>query len=54
MSVPTPIDGLLLTEKYKPLLAAIKALRNGAIYAGKVRFAHTLTMTILYQKGEYV
>ena len=33
------------------LISALKSLRNGMYYGGKVRFVHSLVMTILFRSG---
>ncbi|XP_052800692.1 peroxisomal membrane protein 4-like [Mya arenaria] len=45
------INKFLLSEKNKPFLAALKGLRNGAVYGTKVRFPHALVMTFLFKEG---
>lgn len=51
------IDGFLSstkTKNYRFVLAAVKGLRNGAVYGAKVRFPHALVMTFLFGKGSLV
>ncbi|KAH3888281.1 peroxisomal membrane protein 4-like [Dreissena polymorpha] len=47
----TSIERILGSEQYRPLLAIIKGLRNGAVYGTKVRFPHALVMTLLFKDG---
>jgi hypothetical protein len=38
----TSLDTFILDPRNQPLLALVKALRNGAVYGTKVRFPHAL------------
>lgn len=42
---------LLLDPSLKPLLAIVKAARNGLIYGAKVRAPHALVMVLLFRRG---
>jgi peroxisomal membrane protein 4 len=42
---------LLLDPSLQPLLAIVKAARNGAVYGAKVRFPHALVMVFLFRSG---
>ena len=56
--MPDPIDdhqetveSIILNPDLAPLLAIVKAARNGAVYGAKVRFPHALVMVFMFRSG---
>ncbi|PGH07750.1 hypothetical protein AJ80_07955 [Polytolypa hystricis UAMH7299] len=45
------LNKIALNPELKPLLAVLKAARNGAVYGAKVRFPHALVMIFLFRSG---
>ncbi len=45
------MESVLLNPDLAPLLAILKAARNGAVYGAKVRFPHALVMVCLFRSG---
>ncbi|EXJ87090.1 hypothetical protein A1O3_04048 [Capronia epimyces CBS 606.96] len=45
------VESILLNPDFAPLLAIVKAARNGAVYGAKVRFPHALVMVFLFRSG---
>ena len=46
---PPPSNGVC--PHHSCMISAIRGLRNGLYYGGKVRFAHSIVMAILFQTG---
>ncbi|XP_060066762.1 peroxisomal membrane protein 4-like [Ylistrum balloti] len=51
MALVESVNRLLASGNYQPLLSVIKGFRNGAVYGAKVRFPHSLVMTLLFKRG---
>ncbi|EHY53907.1 hypothetical protein HRR83_004549 [Exophiala dermatitidis] len=47
------VESVILNPDLAPLLAIVKAARNGAVYGAKVRFPHALVMVFLFRKGSF-
>lgn len=45
------LENIILNPDLAPLLAVLKAARNGAVYGAKVRFPHALVMVMLFRRG---
>ncbi|CAN0183641.1 peroxisomal membrane protein 4 [Lampetra fluviatilis] len=45
------LNRLLAQRRLQPALAALKGLRNGAVYGAKIRAPHALVMTFLFRTG---
>ncbi|KAJ9615461.1 hypothetical protein H2200_001536 [Cladophialophora chaetospira] len=45
------VDSIILNPDLAPLLAIVKAARNGAVYGAKVRFPHALVMVFMFRSG---
>ncbi|KAK5036435.1 hypothetical protein LTS07_002162 [Exophiala sideris] len=45
------IEQVILNPDLQPLLAIVKAARNGAVYGAKVRFPHALVMVFMFRSG---
>merc|ERR1711939_1066870 len=45
------VESIILNPDLAPLLAIVKAARNGAVYGAKVRFPHALVMIFLFRSG---
>lgn len=45
------LENIILNPDLAPLLAILKAARNGAVYGAKVRFPHALVMVMLFRRG---
>lgn len=45
------LETIILNPDLAPLLAILKAARNGAVYGAKVRFPHALVMVMLFRRG---
>ncbi|KIX98846.1 uncharacterized protein Z520_05307 [Fonsecaea multimorphosa CBS 102226] len=45
------VESIILNPDLAPLLAIVKAARNGAVYGAKVRFPHALVMVFLFRSG---
>ncbi|CAH1785331.1 unnamed protein product [Owenia fusiformis] len=45
------VNQFLASGQFKPLLAVIKGLRNGAVYGAKIRAPHAVVMTFLFKTG---
>jgi len=46
-------EAIILNPDLAPILAILKAARNGAVYGAKVRFPHALVMVVLFRKGTW-
>ena len=47
------IESIILNPDLAPLLAILKAARNGAVYGAKVRFPHALVMVMMFRSGPF-
>ncbi|KIX02907.1 uncharacterized protein Z518_08850 [Rhinocladiella mackenziei CBS 650.93] len=47
------VESIILNPDLAPLLAILKAARNGAVYGAKVRFPHALVMVFLFRSGTF-
>ncbi|KIW56756.1 hypothetical protein PV05_05391 [Exophiala xenobiotica] len=47
------VESIILNPDLAPLLAIVKAARNGAVYGAKVRFPHALVMVLLFRSGSF-
>jgi len=47
------IEPIILNPDLAPLLAIVKAARNGAVYGAKVRFPHALVMVFMFRSGSF-
>jgi len=45
------VESIILNPDLAPLLAILKAARNGAVYGAKVRFPHALVMVFMFRSG---
>ncbi|KIW65188.1 hypothetical protein PV04_07468 [Phialophora macrospora] len=45
------VESIILNPDLAPLLAIVKAARNGAVYGAKVRFPHALVMVFMFRSG---
>lgn len=45
------INDILLNPANKELLSVLKSMRNGVHYGTKIRFAHSLVMSLLYKRN---
>jgi len=45
------VHSVITDPDLQPLLAIVKAARNGAVYGAKVRFPHALVMVFLFRSG---
>lgn len=45
------INKLVSNPKNRDALQIIKSMRNGLVYGGKLRFAHTLVMQFIFKRG---
>lgn len=45
------INAFVADPKNRALLQIVKSMRNGLVYGGKLRFAHTLVMQALFKRG---
>lgn len=52
MDVQSTFRYMLSEPSYRWLLAALKGLRNGAVYGVRIRLPHALVMTFLFGKGK--
>lgn len=50
MSTADAVNRLLMSGQYNAILSVIKGFRNGAVYGAKVRFPHSLVMTLLFKR----
>ncbi|CCH46461.1 Peroxisomal membrane protein 4 [Wickerhamomyces ciferrii] len=44
------IDALIKNPAYRELFQIIKSMRNGAVYGGRLRFAHSLVIQLLFRR----
>ena len=47
------VESVILNPDLAPLLAILKAARNGAVYGAKVRFPHALVMVFMFRSGSF-
>jgi peroxisomal membrane protein 4 len=47
------VESIILNPDLAPLLAIVKAARNGAVYGAKVRFPHALVMVFIFRSGTF-
>jgi len=47
------VNQIIKDPDLAPLLAVVKAARNGAVYGAKVRFPHALVMVFLFRSGSF-
>ncbi|PHZ09397.1 uncharacterized protein RHIMIDRAFT_206964 [Rhizopus microsporus ATCC 52813] len=45
------LEQIALDPRFHEALSVLKGFRNGVVYGAKVRFPHTLVMTILFKTG---
>lgn len=50
-SLQASFEKIILDPAYRDPLTLLKAIRNGAVYGVKVRFAHALVMAVMFRSG---